>query len=107
MQAIPVSDEVIDYAVRLVARSRPVNAEAPDYIHECVTWGASREHRNISCSARRPRRRFPGRLCADYEGVRAVAQEVLAHRILPNFKARAQKLDATQLVARLLADTTH
>jgi MoxR-like ATPase len=107
VQAVPVSDEVIDYAVRLVARSRPVNPEAPDYIRECVTWGASPRASQYLVLGAKAEAALSGRLCADYEGVRAVAQEVLAHRILPNFKARAQKLDATQLVARLLADTTH
>jgi MoxR-like ATPase len=106
VQAMPISDEVIDYAVRLVAMSRPGNPAAPDYIRECVSWGASPRASQYLVLGAKAEAALEGRLCADYEGVRAVAQEVLAHRILPNFKARAQKLDGVDLVARLLKDVS-
>jgi MoxR-like ATPase len=106
VQAMPISDEVIDYAVRLVASSRPGSVEAPAYIKECVTWGASPRASQYLVLGAKAEAALSGRLCADYDGVRAVAQEVLAHRILPNFKARAQKLEGVDLVARLLRDIT-
>ena len=45
-----------------------------------------------------------GKLCADYEGVRAVARQVLRHRILTNFNARAQKVTVPDLIEKLLAE---
>ena len=45
-----------------------------------------------------------GKLCADYHGVRAVARQVLRHRILTNFNARAQKVTVADLIDKLLAD---
>jgi MoxR-like ATPase len=45
-----------------------------------------------------------GKLCADYEGVRAVARQVLRHRILTNFNARAQKITVVDIVDKLLGE---
>ena len=45
-----------------------------------------------------------GRLCADYEGVKSVARQVLRHRLITNFNARAQKATVQEIIERLLAD---
>jgi MoxR-like ATPase len=104
VQAMPVSDEVIAFAVRLASFSRPGNPLAPDYIRECVSWGASPRASQYLVLGAKAEAALSGRLCADYDGVRAVAREVLEHRILPNFKARAQKMDGADIVTRLLND---
>ena len=46
-----------------------------------------------------------GKLCEDYEGVRSVARQVLRHRVLTNFNARAQKIGVNEVIDKLLAET--
>ena len=45
-----------------------------------------------------------GKLCADYEGVRSVARQVLRHRVLTNFNARAQKVTVNEIIEKLLGE---
>jgi MoxR-like ATPase len=106
VRAMPVSDEVIAFAVRLAALSRPKNPEAPGYIKEMVAWGAGPRASQYLVLGAKAEAALSGRVCADYEGVRAVAREVLGHRILCNFKARAQKVGPFDLVERLLKDVS-
>ena len=46
-----------------------------------------------------------GRLCADYDGVKSVARQVLRHRVLTNFNARAQKITVNDIIEKLLSET--
>jgi len=105
IRAIPVSDEVVRYAVKLVARTRPEDPAAPAYVKEFVRWGASPRASQYLILGAKARAAVSGNLCADYQGVRSVAHEVLQHRILLNFHARAQKLTATDIIDRLLKET--
>jgi len=104
VRAMPVSDEVIRYAVRLVAATRPDDAAAPPYVKEFVRWGASPRASQFLILGAKARAAVTGRLCADYEGVRSVARQVLRHRVLANFNARAQKVSVGDLLERLLKD---
>ena len=104
IRAIPVSDEVIRYAVRLVASTRPEDPAAPPYIKEMIRWGASPRASQYLILGAKAQAAVTGKLCADYEGVRSVARQVLRHRVLANFSARAQKISAADLIERLLAE---
>src|SRR5262245_52491400 len=106
VRAIPVSDEVVRYAVRLVSRTRPEDPAAPDYVKEFVRWGASPRASQYLILGAKARAAVAGEVCADYEGVRAVAREVLQHRLLVNFHARAQKITPTTIIDRLLQNVT-
>jgi MoxR-like ATPase len=105
VRAIPVSSEVIRFAVKLVTRTRPEEASAPNYVKEFVRWGASPRASQYLILGAKARAVIAGKLCADYEGVRSVAQEVLRHRIITSFQARAQKVSASEIVTKLLKDT--
>jgi MoxR-like ATPase len=106
VRAIPVSDEVVRYAVRLVSRTRPEDPASPDYVKEFVRWGASPRASQYLILGAKARAAVAGEVCADYEGVRAVAREVLQHRLLVNFHARAQKITPTTIIDRLLQNLT-
>jgi MoxR-like ATPase len=101
---MPVSDEVIRYAVRLVASTRPEESIAPAYVKEFIRWGASPRASQYLILGAKARAAVAGKLCADYEGVRSVARQVLRHRLLANFNARAQKVSVNDLIERLLKD---
>lgn len=104
VRAMPVSDEVIRFAVKLVSRTRPEDPSAPGYIKEFVRWGASPRASQYLVLGAKALAAVKGKLCADYEGVRAVSRQVLRHRILTNFNARAQKVTVAQLIDKLLAE---
>jgi MoxR-like ATPase len=104
VRAMPVSDEVIRYAVRLVASTRPEESIAPAYVKEFIRWGASPRASQYLILGAKARAAVAGKLCADYEGVRSVARQVLRHRLLANFNARAQKVSVNDLIERLLKD---
>src|SRR5213596_500532 len=105
VRAIPVSDEVIQYAVRLAARTRPEDAGAPKYVKEFVRWGASPRASQYLVLGAKARAAVSGGICADYETVRSVAHEVLRHRIITNFHARAQKVTPVEIIEKLLKDS--
>ena len=102
VRAMPVSDEVIRFAVKLVSSSRPEDPLATPYIKEYVRWGASPRASQYLILGAKALAAVQGKLCADYDGVRAVARQVLRHRILTNFNARAQKVTVGNLIEKLL-----
>ena len=104
VRAMPVSDEVIRFAVKLVSRTRPEDPQAPAYVKEFVRWGASPRASQYLVLGAKALAAVNGKLCADYEGVRTVARQVLRHRILTNFNARAQKMNVANLIDKLLAE---
>ncbi len=104
VRAVPISDEVLGYAIRLVNHTRPETATAPAYVKEFVRWGASPRASQYLVLGAKARAATTGKLCADYEGVRSVAREVLRHRVLTNFNARAQKVSVEDLIEKLLTD---
>jgi MoxR-like ATPase len=104
VRAMPVSDEVIRFAVHLVASTRPEDTLAPPYVKEYVRWGASPRASQYLVLGAKARAAVNGKLCADYEGVRSVARQVLRHRIITNFNARAQKVSVADLIEKLFGD---
>jgi len=104
VRAMPVSDEVIRYAVRLVSRTRPEDPTAPSYVKEYVRWGASPRASQYLILGAKARAAVTGKLCADYDGVKSVARQVLRHRVLTNFNARAQKITINDIIEKLLAE---
>jgi MoxR-like ATPase len=104
VRAVPVSDEVVRYAVKLVSRTRPEDPASPKYVKEFVRWGASPRASQYLVLGAKARAALSGGLCADYEGVRDVARQVLRHRILTNFHARAQKMTALEIIELLLKE---
>jgi len=104
VRAMPISDEVIRFAVKLVSRTRPEEPAAPSYIKEFVRWGASPRASQYLVLGAKALAAVNGKLCADYEGIRSVARQVLRHRILTNFNARAQKMTVADLIDKLLAE---
>lgn len=103
VRAMPVSDEVIRYAVKLAALTRPEEAEAPKFVKDFVRCGAGPRASQFLVLGAKGRAALAGKPCADFEGVRSVAKLVLNHRVILNFNARAQKLTTMGLIDQLLA----
>lgn len=99
---VPVSDEVIRYAVRLVRATRPGKAESPDFVKEYLAWGAGPRASQYLVLGAKARAILQGRPHADKEDIKALALPVLRHRMVTNFQAEAQKITSDQLIGRLV-----
>ncbi|MCX6874383.1 MAG: MoxR family ATPase [Verrucomicrobia bacterium] len=102
VRAVPVSDEVIRFAVDLVGATRPATAGAPERVNRFVRWGAGPRASQYLILGAKGRAAMVGKPCADIDDVRSVALLVLRHRILTNFKARAEGVDTESLLDGLL-----
>jgi MoxR-like ATPase len=102
VREIPAAEEVVDYATRLVRASRPGD-DGPDFVRQWVRWGAGPRAGQALLLAGKARAVLDGRPAVSVDDVRAVALPVLRHRVLVNFQAEAEGIDAESIVARLLA----
>lgn len=102
VRAVPVSDEVIQYAVRLVGLTRPESKDVPEKVTRFVRWGAGPRASQYLILGAKGRAAMAGKPCADVEDVRSVAQLVLSHRVLTNFKARAEEITTGDILEELI-----
>lgn len=101
---VPAGDHVYQFALKLVRFSRPEDTRAPEYIRDCLSWGAGPRAAQFLMLGAKARALLEGRFHATCEDVEAVAEPVLAHRLITNFHADADGITSASLVSRLLED---
>ena len=102
IRRIPVADNVIEYAVTVVSKTRPENAMSSDYIKNYLDWGAGpRASQNLILAAK-AHAAFNGKFSPDIEDVKAVATGILRHRIIKNYKADAEGISEEMIIETLL-----
>lgn len=104
IRRVPVADAVVQYAVGLVARTRPKDERSPQFIKDWLTWGAGPRASQFLILGAKTRAILSGRFNPDVDDVRAMAIAVLRHRIIPNFNAEADGVTAISIVEKLLAN---
>jgi MoxR-like ATPase len=102
VRGVPVADDVVRHAVRLVGATRPNTPAAVKEVTDYLEVGASPRASQTLILAAKARALLAGRVHVDFADVRALAAPVLRHRLVLNFKSRAEGLDADALVKRLL-----
>ena len=102
VRRIPVGDHVFRYAAAIVRATRPEEPEAPDFVRECVSWGAGPRASQYLILGAKARAALHGRNYASTEDVASVATTVLRHRIVTNFNAEAEGITTDKIVQRLL-----
>lgn len=101
IRRIPVADNVVEYAVEMVCKTRPENNTASDLVKQYVDWGAGpRASQNLILSAK-THAAIQGKFSPDIENVRAVANSILRHRIIKNYKAEAEGVTVEQIIKSL------
>lgn len=101
IRRIPVSDNVIEYAVTLVSKTRPDNILANDFVKNYIDWGAGpRASQNLILAAK-TNAAFKGKFSPDIEDVQEVAIGVLRHRVVKNYKADAENISIESIVQSL------
>ena len=101
IRKLPVADNVIEYAVTLVSKTRPDNPLAPDFIKTYIDWGAGpRASQNLILAAK-TQAALNGKFSPDIEDVQAVAFGILRHRIVKNYKADAEGISDETIIKKL------
>jgi MoxR-like ATPase len=116
VREVPAAKNVVDYATRLVRATRPTSADSrataraprtnadgvPEWIDKWVRWGAGPRAGQALLLGGKARALLERRSVVALEDIRAVALPVLRHRLLMNFQAEADGIDADQIIGRLL-----
>ncbi len=102
VRKIPVTDNVIEYAVKLTAKTRPGGSFAPEIVQKYLSWGAGpRASQNLIIGAK-AHALTKGKFSPDIEDVQSVATLVLRHRIVRNYKAEAENVSVEKIIEELL-----
>jgi MoxR-like ATPase len=102
IRRIPVADNVIEYAVTLVGKTRPKSPLSTDFVNNYLDWGAGpRASQNLILAAK-THAAFNGKFSPDIEDVKAVATGILRHRIIKNYKADAEGISEEMIIDSLL-----
>ncbi len=101
IRRIPVADNVIEYAVTLVSKTRPDNSLSTEFVKEYLDWGAGpRASQNLILAAK-THAAFNGKFSPDIEDVQAVAIGILRHRIIKNYKAEAEGISEEMIIRKI------
>lgn len=103
VRRIPVADNVIQYAVKLVNYSRPLDG-APQYIKDNISWGAGPRASQFMIIAAKAKAAMNGSFTPSIDDVRSVAIPVLRHRIIPTFSAEAEGINSTEIIKKILEE---
>ena len=102
--AAPVSDHVIDYAVSLVAATRPGNADSPQMTRDFVEWGAGPRASQYLILGAKALALLKGKISPETAEVREVAMHVLQHRVITNYRATGAGKKPRDIVQSILAE---
>ena len=102
LRRVPVADNVIEYAVTLVGKTRPKSDKAPQIVKDFLDWGAGpRASQNLILGAK-ANALVNGKFSPDIEDVKAVAKGILRHRILLNYKGEAEGITVEDIIEELM-----
>ncbi|HNX01275.1 MAG TPA: MoxR family ATPase [Candidatus Cloacimonadota bacterium] len=102
VREIPVSDHVLDFAVKLARATRPNDENAPDFIKQWVNWGAGPRASQYMILGAKARAALQNRLTPSIDDVKHVAMIVLQHRVIISFAAEAEGMKSRDVIKRLI-----
>lgn len=102
IKKIPVADNVTEYAVKLVAKTRPNSEYAHEKVNQFVSWGAGPRASQHLVIGAKCHAAINGKFSPDIEDVKAVSIPILRHRIVKNYKAEAEGLSIENIINELL-----
>jgi MoxR-like ATPase len=104
VRRVPVADNVIDYTVNLVNKTRPGGANTPKYINDWIEWGAGPRASQYLILGAKTNAILNGRFSPEIEDVKKVAKPVLRHRLITNFNAEADGIKTTDIIEKLIRE---
>lgn len=101
IRSIPVTDNVLEYAVKLTGKTRPGSTLATPEINQYVNWGAGPRASQFLILGAKCHAAISGKYAPDIEDVQAVAEAILRHRIVRNYRAEAEGLSVEKIIKNL------
>ena len=102
VRRIPVPDNVVEYAVRLATKTRPGTPNASGIVNDYLSWGAGPRASQYLVVGAKCHAAIHGKFSPDIEDVKAVAEPILRHRIVRNYKAEADGYSIERIIEELL-----
>ena len=102
IRKIPVPDNVLAYAVKLASSTRPNTAKSPEMVNEFLSWGAGPRASQFLIVGAKCHAAVNGKYSPDIEDVKAVAEPILRHRIVRNYKAEAEGYTIEKIIDELV-----
>lgn len=102
IRKMPVADNVVEYCVRLVSKTRPQGSLAPKMVNDFLSWGAGPRASQYLVIGAKCFAALNGKYSPDIEDVKAVANPILRHRIVRNYKAEAEGYSVERIIQELL-----
>ena len=102
VRRIPVSDNVLEYAVKLAVKTRANSGHAPEMVKKYLSWGAGPRASQFLVLGAKCHAAIRGKYSPDIEDVNAVATAILRHRVIRNYKAEAEGISVEKIIASML-----
>ena len=102
VRKVPVAEDIVRYAVRLAASSRPHQENTPKFVNEWVSWGAGLRAAQFLVLGAKARTLIQGRSHVETQDIQALAAPVLRHRVLVNYRAEAEGMSTQKIIGQLL-----
>lgn len=104
VRRVPVAENVVEYAVDFVGKTRPNSDGSPDFVNEWIEWGAGPRASQYLILGAKGRAILDGRPTPDIADVNALALPVLRHRLITNFNAEADGINVDEIVNKLIIE---
>jgi MoxR-like ATPase len=101
IRKMPVADNVLEYAVKLTAKTRPNSEYAPELIKRFIDWGAGPRASQYLIIGAKCHAAMKGKYSPDIEDVKAVALPILRHRVVRNYKAEAEGYSIETIISEI------
>jgi MoxR-like ATPase len=105
IRKVPVAENVIEFAVKIVSKTRPDVDGSPQFVKNWINWGAGPRASQYLILAAKTRAVIQGRFSPNIDDVKFAMIPVLRHRIITNFSAEAEGINSVEVIKKLLADT--
>ncbi len=102
LRKIPVADNVMEYAVTLVSKTRPHTNKAHEWANKYLNWGAGPRASQYLVIGAKTHAAINGKYSPDIEDVKAIATAILRHRIIRNYKAEAESISVDRIIEEFL-----
>src|SRR5712691_9721024 len=102
VRQVPIAEEIVRYAVKLAAASRPHQPASPDFINQWASWGAGTRAGQFLVLGAKARALLKGRAHVTMDDIRTLAYPTLRHRILLNYRAEAEGVNVEKVIGRLI-----
>ena len=102
IRSIPINNNVLEYAVSLVTKTRPNSKNSDNIVNEYIEWGAGPRASQYMILAAKCHSILNGKFTPDIEDVKAIAKPILRHRIVKNYKAESKGMSVDDIIETIL-----